>query len=54
MKGSILAAFLGCEFDGVEGGIAVTRAGLYEPGDLGIDQDVEFWASKRRRQVCRG
>jgi hypothetical protein len=54
MKGSVLAAFLGCEFDGVEGGIAVTCAGLYELGDLRIDQDVEVWASKRRRQICRG
>jgi hypothetical protein len=54
MKGSILAALLGYEFDGVEGGIAVTRAGLYELGDLCIDQDVEFWTSKRRCQVCRG
>jgi hypothetical protein len=54
MKGSVLAAFFGCEFNGVEGGIAVARAGLYEPGDLRIDQDVEFWTSKRRRQVCRG
>ena len=54
MKGSVLAAFLGCEFDGVEGGIAVTRASLYELGDLRIDQDVEFWTSKHRRQVRRG
>ena len=54
MKGSVLAAFLGCEFDGVEGGIAVTRASLYELGDLCIDQDVEFWTSKHRRQVRRG
>jgi hypothetical protein len=50
----MLTAFLGCEFDSVEGGFAVTRAGLYELGDLSIDQDIEFWASKRRRQVCRG
>jgi hypothetical protein len=54
MKGSVLAAILGCEFDGVEAGISVTRAGLYELGDLRIDQDVEFWTTKRRRQVCRG
>ena len=54
MKGSVLAAFLGCEFDGVEGGFAVTRASLYELGDLGVDQDVNIWTSKRRRQVCRG
>ena len=54
MKGSVLAAFLSCELDGVEGGIAVTRAGLYELGGLRIDQDVEFWTSKRRRKVCRG
>jgi hypothetical protein len=54
MKGSVLAAFLGCEFDGVEAGIAVMRPGLYELGDLRIDQDVQFWTSKRRRQVCRG
>lgn len=54
MKKSVLAAFLGCEFDGVERGLAVTLAGLYELGDLRIDQDVEFWATKRRCQVCRG
>ena len=30
------------------------RAGLYELGDLRIDQDVECGATKRRRQVCRG
>jgi hypothetical protein len=53
MKGSVLAAFLGCEFDGMEGGIAVTRAGLYKLGDLRIDQDIEIRTSKRRRQVCR-
>ena len=50
----MLTAFLGCEFDSVEGGIAVTRAGLYELGDLRVDQDVQFWTYKRRRQVCRG
>jgi hypothetical protein len=54
MKGSALAAFLGCEIDGVERGFVFTRAGLYELGDLRIDQDVEFWTSKRRHQVCRG
>ena len=54
MKGSVLAAFLDCEFDGVEGRIAVICASLYELCDLGIDQDVEFWTSKHRRQVCCG
>ena len=53
MKERVLAAFLGCEFDGVETGITVMRAGLYELGDLRINQDVQFWASKRRSQVCR-
>jgi hypothetical protein len=33
----------------VEGRFAVTRAGLYELGDLRIDRDVEFWTFKRRR-----
>lgn len=49
MKKSVLTAFLGCKFDGVEGGLVVPRAGLYELGNLRIDQDVEFWATKRRR-----
>ena len=53
MKERVLAAFLGCEFDGVEARIAVILPGLYELGDLRIDQDVQFWTSKRRRQVCR-
>ena len=54
MKGSVLAAFLGYEFDDVERGFTLPRAGLYELGDLRIDQDVEIWTSKRWRQVCRG
>jgi hypothetical protein len=51
MKASVLAAFLGCEFDDVERGFTLTRVDLYELRDLRINQDVEFWTSKRRRQV---